>query len=84
MNNADETEKKLLRDVYKKGDVCFRSGDLMVKDEDGWLFFKVNCCYLVVVCNDGMGSTSLPSRIVSATLFAGAGRTSPPRRWRTS
>ena len=38
-SDKEETEKKILRDVFKKGDKCFRSGDLMRKDEDGHVSF---------------------------------------------
>jgi fatty-acyl-CoA synthase len=34
-----ETDKKVLRDVFEKGDVWFRTGDLMRKDKDGYFFF---------------------------------------------
>lgn len=34
------TKKKILTDVWKKGDICFRSGDILEMDEFGWLFFK--------------------------------------------
>nr|XP_035937955.1 long-chain fatty acid transport protein 6 isoform X2 [Halichoerus grypus] len=33
------TEKKLLCDVFKKGDVYFNTGDLMVQDQDNFLYF---------------------------------------------
>ena len=33
------TEKKILHDVFKKGDSWFRTGDLMRKDADGYFFF---------------------------------------------
>ena len=34
------TEKKLLRDVFRPGDLYFRSGDILVMDEQGWLYFR--------------------------------------------
>ena len=39
---ADEsaTRKKILQSVWKKDDICFRSGDILVMDEFGWLYFK--------------------------------------------
>ncbi|MFT3996287.1 MAG: long-chain-acyl-CoA synthetase [Asticcacaulis sp.] len=33
------SEKKVLHDVFKKGDAWFRSGDLMKMDRDGYIFF---------------------------------------------
>ena len=39
---ADEsaTRKKILNNVWKKGDMCFRSGDILVMDQFGWIYFK--------------------------------------------
>jgi len=34
------TKKKIMKDVWNKGDMCFRSGDILVMDELGWLYFK--------------------------------------------
>jgi fatty-acyl-CoA synthase len=34
-----ETNKKILRDVFEKGDVWFRTGDLMRKDQYGYFYF---------------------------------------------
>lgn len=34
------TSKKMYRDVFKKNDAAFASGDLLVMDEFGYLFFK--------------------------------------------
>ncbi|XP_042839285.1 long-chain fatty acid transport protein 6 isoform X2 [Panthera tigris] len=37
--NKKHTEKKLLCDVFKKGDVYFNTGDLMVQDQENFLYF---------------------------------------------
>ena len=37
--DKEATEKKILRDVFVKGDLYFRSGDYMRRDELGWLYF---------------------------------------------
>jgi fatty-acyl-CoA synthase len=37
--SESDSEKKVLRDVFEKGDVWFRSGDLMRKDENGYFYF---------------------------------------------
>ena len=37
--NAAETEKKILRDVFAKGDAWFRTGDLMTLDGAGFFHF---------------------------------------------
>ena len=33
------TEKKIVGDVIRKNDTWFRSGDLLVMDEFGWMYF---------------------------------------------
>lgn len=35
----EETEKKVLRDVFEKGDAWFRSGDLLKQDKHGYFYF---------------------------------------------
>jgi len=34
------TKQKIMHDVWKKGDMGFRSGDIFVMDEFGWLYFR--------------------------------------------
>jgi acyl-CoA synthetase (AMP-forming)/AMP-acid ligase II len=38
-NNKEATEKKILRDVFEKGDVWQRAGDLLVTEPTGWVRF---------------------------------------------
>jgi fatty-acyl-CoA synthase len=38
-SNPEATEKKILRDVFKKGDAYFRTGDLMRMDDDDYFYF---------------------------------------------
>jgi len=38
--NKDATNKKIIRDVFSKGDQAFLSGDLLTMDEYGYLYFK--------------------------------------------
>ncbi len=35
----EDTEKKILRDVFEKGDAWFRTGDLMQRDAHGYFYF---------------------------------------------
>ncbi len=37
--NRADSDKKMLRDVFKRGDVWFRTGDLMRRDAHGYFYF---------------------------------------------
>jgi len=37
--SKDDTQRKILRDVFKRGDAWFRTGDLMRRDEHGYFYF---------------------------------------------
>src|SRR5262249_36519592 len=37
--SREDTEKKILRDVFEPGDAWFRTGDLMRRDEKGFFYF---------------------------------------------
>jgi fatty-acyl-CoA synthase len=37
--NRADSDKKMLRDVFRKGDTWFRTGDLMRRDEHGYFYF---------------------------------------------
>jgi fatty-acyl-CoA synthase len=37
--SEEDTEKKILRDVFQKGDAWYRSGDLLYHDEDDYYYF---------------------------------------------
>ncbi|CAD6189220.1 unnamed protein product [Caenorhabditis auriculariae] len=41
--NEGDTQKKIYKDVFKKGDRCFASGDVLYWDELGYLYFKDRC-----------------------------------------
>ena len=38
--DKNSTNKKIMRNVFSQGDLYFRSGDLLIKDEYGWMYFK--------------------------------------------
>ena len=38
-SSSEESEKKILRDVFEPGDAWFRTGDLMRRDEQGYFYF---------------------------------------------
>ncbi|CAH2273485.1 very long-chain acyl- synthetase [Pelobates cultripes] len=37
--DKSQTEKKILKDVFQKGDLYFNSGDLLMEDKDGFVYF---------------------------------------------
>eukprot|EP01080_Neovahlkampfia_damariscottae_P009204 gene9204-1290_t len=38
-NNPEASKKKIIKDVFKKGDAYFRSGDLLKRDSNGFFYF---------------------------------------------
>lgn len=40
LGNKEATEKKLIRNVFRKGDLFQRSGDLLVHESSGWIRFQ--------------------------------------------
>ena len=40
VNNPAETNKKILRNVFKDGDSYYNTGDMMVMDDEGYLYFS--------------------------------------------
>ena len=40
VNNPAETNKKILRNVFKDGDNYYNTGDMMVMDDEGYLYFS--------------------------------------------
>ncbi|XP_033025295.1 very long-chain acyl-CoA synthetase-like [Lacerta agilis] len=38
--DQQKSEKKILRDVFTKGDCYFNSGDLLMEDQEGFVYFK--------------------------------------------
>ena len=38
--DKSSAQKKILKNVWKQGDMCFRSGDILTMDEFGWFYFK--------------------------------------------
>lgn len=40
VKNPAQTEKKKLRNVFKKGDLYFNTGDLILADRHGFLYFQ--------------------------------------------
>ena len=38
--NKELSQKKVLRNVLKKGDIYFNSGDLLVRDDDYFFYFN--------------------------------------------
>jgi fatty-acyl-CoA synthase len=38
-HDENQTRKKILRDVFEKGDAWFRTGDLLKRDREGYIYF---------------------------------------------
>lgn len=38
--DKNETNKKIIQNVFGKGDIYFNSGDILVEDEFGYFYFK--------------------------------------------
>ena len=40
LKSKQDTEKKILHNVVRPGDKYFRSGDILLMDQFGWIYFK--------------------------------------------
>jgi len=38
--NKEATKKKIVYDIFSKGDSAFRTGDILIKDEDSYFYFQ--------------------------------------------
>ena len=38
--DKEATDKKIVHDIFNKGDSAFRSGDILVQDKEGYFYFQ--------------------------------------------
>lgn len=81
------TEKKLLRNVFVKGDAYFNTGDLMAEDQEGFICFRdrvgdtfrysgVSCLRcLNCICEPYTFKTSIPVIVFSLMMSSGLSTT---------
>ena len=78
-NNPKATNKKFAQDVFKKGDLYYRSGDALRRTDDGRWFFvdRLGVCIFPTICDDDRNILNI---VTFRIHIDGNPRTSAPPR----